>query len=117
MLNRVKCFLSTPECIYHANRRFLWKQHIGEHELGLHMVFGLAQFKKFACLVSYFYLKESIILSLQGGQSPRRPRFHLCLNKIMFFLPHSAWAGENQAEWAEHLGSNGGNNQISVNKE
>ena len=51
--------------------------------------------------------------TLQGGWSPpRRPRFRLFLTEILFCLPHSAWAGGNQAEWADHLGSNGGNNQI-----
>ena len=44
-------------------------------------------------------------------------RFRLFLTEILLFLPHSAWAGGNQAEWAHHLGSNGGNNQISFNKE
>ena len=32
------------------------------------------------------------------------------LTEILLCLPHSAWAGGNQAEWADHLGSTGENN-------
>ena len=33
-------FLEPLNAVYHANQRLLWKQSIGEHELGLHMVFA-----------------------------------------------------------------------------
>ena len=46
---------------------------------------------------------------MQGGRSHLKPRFRLFLNEILLCLPNSAWAGGNRAEWADHLGSNGGN--------
>ena len=38
--------------------------------------------------------------------------FRLFLVEILLNLPLSDWAGGNQAEWADRLGNNGGNNQI-----
>ena len=49
---------------------------------------------------------------LQGGRSPRRPKFRLFPIYILLCLPHSAWAGGNMTEWADHLGIIGGNNRI-----
>ena len=45
-------------------------------------------------------------MSVQGGPSPRGPRFCLFLIEILLCLPHFAWAGGNRAD---HLVSNGGN--------
>ena len=50
------------------------------------------------------------------GVSSRTYRFRLFLSELLLCLPHSAWAGGNLAEWADRLGSNGGNNQFWVNK-
>ena len=51
-----------------------------------------------------------------GRAARREPRFRLFLFEILLSLPHLAGAGGNLAERADHLGSNGGNNQIQINK-
>ena len=53
---------------------------------------------------------------LQGGPSPRGPRFRLFCIEILLFLLHFVWAGGNLTERADQLVSNGGNNQIRVDK-